>query len=45
MALTKCKECGYEISKKAKNCPNCGAPANRTSCLTWLVLILIIVFV
>lgn len=25
MALVKCKECGHEISKKAKTCPNCGA--------------------
>jgi len=26
MALVKCKECGAEISKKAKTCPKCGAP-------------------
>jgi len=26
MALSKCKECGHEISKKAKECPNCGSP-------------------
>ena len=26
MAMKKCKECGNEISKKAKKCPNCGAP-------------------
>lgn len=25
MALTKCKECGKQISSKAKACPNCGA--------------------
>lgn len=25
MALIKCKECGKEISDKAKRCPNCGA--------------------
>lgn len=24
MALIKCKECGKEISSKAKTCPNCG---------------------
>ena len=24
MALIKCKECSYEISNKAKVCPNCG---------------------
>ena len=26
MALVKCKECGHEVSKKAKRCPNCGGP-------------------
>lgn len=26
MALTKCPECGTEVSGKAKNCPNCGCP-------------------
>lgn len=26
MALIKCNECGKEISSKATNCPNCGAP-------------------
>lgn len=26
MALIKCKECGKEVSDKAKSCPNCGAP-------------------
>ena len=26
MALVKCKECGKEISDKAKTCPNCGCP-------------------
>ncbi len=26
MALKKCGECGHEISKKAKQCPSCGAP-------------------
>ena len=31
MALTKCKECGKRISKKAEKCPNCGAPVkNKT---------------
>lgn len=24
MALIKCKECGKEVSTKAKSCPNCG---------------------
>ena len=26
MALIKCKECGKEVSDKAKTCPNCGCP-------------------
>ena len=25
MAMTKCKECGKEISTLAKTCPHCGA--------------------
>lgn len=25
MALTECKECGKQISDKAKACPHCGA--------------------
>lgn len=46
MALMKCKECGGDVSNKAKFCPACGAiPSKKTSRLTWLVLILIILFV
>jgi len=26
MALSTCRECGHEISERAKICPNCGAP-------------------
>lgn len=41
MALVKCKECGNEISKKAKSCPQCGAPQKRqTSKLTTLILLI-----
>ena len=29
MALTKCKECGTEISDKAGKCPKCGAPVKK----------------
>ncbi|MCK5538152.1 MAG: zinc-ribbon domain-containing protein [Bacteroidales bacterium] len=29
MALIKCKECGAEISKNAKECPGCGAPLQK----------------
>ena len=26
MSLKPCKECGAQVSTKADNCPNCGAP-------------------
>ena len=26
MSMLKCPECGKEVSSKATNCPNCGAP-------------------
>lgn len=46
MALAKCKECGEQVSTKAKNCPKCGAKAPRkTSIATWLVLIFIILVI
>jgi len=38
MAMKKCKECGKEISSKAKACPNCGAVLKKkTSLVTYLV--------
>lgn len=37
MALEKCKECGNEISTKAKACPKCGVEIKRTSGLTKLI--------
>ena len=46
MALVKCKECGEQVSTKAKNCPKCGARVpKKTSLFTWLVLIFIILIV
>jgi DNA-binding transcriptional regulator YdaS (Cro superfamily) len=43
MALVACKECGNEISDKAKACPKCGAKNKRTSgCLKFFVWLLII---
>jgi hypothetical protein len=42
VALSKCKECGEQISTKADACPKCGAkPTKKTSAFTWFVLILI----
>lgn len=46
MAMKKCKECGEEISTKAKACPKCGAVApKKTSLFTWIILIFIIFIV
>lgn len=46
MALTKCKECGHDVSTSAKTCPNCGAPrVKKTGTLLVLFLILVLVFV
>jgi len=42
--LMKCKSCDNEISKNAKVCPHCGEPVpQKTSALTWLVLIFFII--
>jgi zinc-ribbon domain len=38
MALTKCKECGHDISESAEFCRNCGAKVKRTSRLVVVVL-------
>jgi hypothetical protein len=50
MALTKCKECGHDISSTADKCPNCGAPSKlKTSknigvgCVIALLIILFFV--
>ena len=46
MALTKCRECNEQISKKAASCPRCGSPAKKkTSMFTWFVLFFIIFMV
>lgn len=51
MALTKCRECGKEISTEAASCPHCGAPMKTAApknsntgmgCLGVIVLIAII---
>lgn len=31
MAMTKCRECGREISTEAAACPHCGAPTGRAA--------------
>lgn len=46
MALIKCKECGKELSDKAKICPNCGyrerKPITKKTILTFGVIALIV---
>lgn len=45
MALIKCKECGKEVSSKAKTCPNCGVEiaAKRKRKRSWIILIILII--
>lgn len=39
MAVKNCKECGKQVSTKAKKCPHCGAKApKRTSLLVWVLI-------
>jgi ribosomal protein L37AE/L43A len=42
MANAACKECGSEVSNKARSCPSCGAPVpKRTSVLIWAVVVIL----
>jgi hypothetical protein len=46
MALTKCSECGHDISTEAKSCQNCGAkPKKHVGILGYTLLGLFILFV
>lgn len=47
MALRECKECGKEISKKAKECPNCGSPQGTKGigCIPGLIITIAVVAV
>lgn len=42
MALLECKECGTEVSKKAKNCQKCGAPQGPKNYSLGKLLVLIV---
>jgi hypothetical protein len=43
IALVKCKECGEQVSTKAKHCPKCGAvPKKETSVFKWLLLLCVL---
>lgn len=37
MTLVKCKECGDQVSTKAKSCPSCGTKTKRKSFLIWVL--------
>lgn len=50
MSLVKCKECGKDVSTKAKECPNCGCSVAYTTKLRWyfwvpLLVVIVMVFV
>ena len=42
--LVKCKDCGHEVSKKAKTCPNCGVkkPAAKGMSKSKAVLLVVV---
>lgn len=42
MAITKCKECGKEVSKTAKKCPNCGVDNPGVTWKEYLIAIVIL---
>ena len=46
MTVSPCKECGNEVSSKAKTCPHCGAPIKRRSNIVpWLAFAIVIAVV
>jgi uncharacterized protein (DUF1330 family) len=45
MGLQKCKECGKEVSKKAKECPHCGAPVRKQVGIVTIMFAIIIAVV
>lgn len=45
MALVKCKECGKEISKGAKICPQCGAKVKTSFLMKLFVFIICIIII
>ncbi|MDD2581999.1 MAG: hypothetical protein PHR66_08405 [Desulfuromonadaceae bacterium] len=42
MAITKCKECGNEVSTKADSCPKCGAKIKKSIGCGGLILVFIV---
>jgi len=39
MAMTKCRECGQELSTKAETCPHCGAKRKKGSPILRLIIL------
>jgi RNA polymerase subunit RPABC4/transcription elongation factor Spt4 len=37
MTVTRCDECGYEISIKTDTCPNCGESITRKVSTLWTI--------
>ena len=42
MALVTCKECKQQISSDAASCPGCGKKQRRTSVVTWIVTVIVV---
>jgi hypothetical protein len=45
MATRKCKDCGNQVSTRAKQCPHCGAPVKRKSGCLGVIVLLFLIFV
>lgn len=47
MAMTKCRECGYEISSRATKCPSCGIdnPTKVGGCAQSVLALLMLPFI
>jgi len=45
MATRKCKDCGNQVSTRAKQCPHCGAPVKKKSGCLGVIVLLFLVFV
>lgn len=45
MAMVKCKECGAEVSSKAKQCPNCGKRRMGIGAIIGIVIVVLLVIV
>lgn len=44
MALRPCKECGHQVSSRAKTCPSCGASLPKNVTVTQAGCLIIVVF-